>query len=264
MRWRVQFQSEEIKHIFWATNRKILIAGHTTHIETYIVQKHIERLVPNTQTIVIDKKLPLYLCNMLNIHHKPARKPNFITKLSKDIGDDDFCLIWYPSAGLCKWKTGAFVFSKLKHAHLFVLGIDYSKKLIMIDSYMTPVEKEDEIELYIHRCKENISKYTPYVLTSDDAFVHNSRLASIFSKKELVMIFVPLLYFHIYFRKHNIVKFLVYLIILSIFHFVIIMSNASDIRGFIHKTTSLSEPLLTLSLILLIDTSIQMTRKYVM
>jgi len=237
--------------MFFKTRKKILLAGHTTHIETYFVQKHIESLIPYTQTIVIDKKLPLYLCRLLGISHIPACKPNFIDYLSKLTGDRDFCLIWYPSAGLFKWKTGAFVFSNLKQAHLFNLGIDYSTKSIVIDSFMNPVNEKKQIEEYINVSKQTISRYTPYVLTSDEAFKDIKQTASLFTNIETPLLLIALCYLHMCIIKRLSTKIILHSIILCVFHFVIIMSNASDIKGVVSKIVSLSEPLLTISTVLL-------------
>jgi hypothetical protein len=250
MKWSTNFQTEELQTMFMKSRRKIIIVPHTTHIETFIVQKQFEEISPNVKTILVNKAVPLAFCKLFNIPNIPATKPHFIETLSQTLSDE-FCLIWYPSAGLYNWKTGAFVCSMITQADLFITGIDYSNRRIIVDTHLLPPSKKSDIPNYIQTSQKIVSKYTPYIVVSDEAFFHDHKTASIFTFWENV--FLTSVLFCITCSSSKKISMILSIVIICIFQFAIVMNRASDFTGLCHKFISASEPTLTISAAVLLQ-----------
>jgi hypothetical protein len=52
-----------------------------------------------------------------------------------------FCRVIFPSGGNVKWKTGFYVLAKELDADIIVLGLDYSNKKVVVDSFISNKNK---------------------------------------------------------------------------------------------------------------------------
>ena len=201
--WNIVFKDIKVRNKFFSTNKKVIIAGHTNTIETIIVQKAIEKLTPdskNIYTILANLKIPLLIFNILHLKYIPVIKNGFVKNtVNKFYDKNKYTLIWYPSGGGVKWKTGAFVFAMKTKSTIFHLGIDYKNHQLVIDSFLD----ENNI-LDMKKSKEIISQYTPYNKLSDEAFCNNKQNGSLFTCNQNILLLV-LLSLYYYSQRNNII-----------------------------------------------------------
>lgn len=242
--WDIVFKDIKVKNKFFSTNKKVIIAGHTNTIETIIVQKAIEKLEPNVKniyTILVNSKIPSLIFNFLHLKYIPVIKNGFVKNTIQRFSDKNkYTLIWYPSGGGIKWKTGAFVFAMKTKSTIFHLGIDYKNHQLVIDSFL-----DEKNILDMKKSKEIISQYTPYNKSSDEAFSNNKQNGSLFTFNQNILLLV-LLSLYYYYQRNNIIMTnkMISLIIIIFFNKAILIGPK--------KTINLSEPIILYSMLFII------------
>jgi hypothetical protein len=71
----------------------------------------------------------------------------------------DFCRIIFPSGGTVTWKTGFYNLAKHTSSKTFIVGLDYSKKEVVVDSVFD-VSKMT-FEEAAHHSIAKLKKYGP-------------------------------------------------------------------------------------------------------
>lgn len=70
----------------------------------------------------------------------------------------EFCRILFPSGGTVVWKSGFFVLAKELDADIIILGLDYSSRRVVIDSFMNV--NEYTFEMVVREAINRLRKYS--------------------------------------------------------------------------------------------------------
>lgn len=143
------------------------------------MQKAFEVIEPKTETLLTNNRIAVLSCKLLHISSIPL-VPNMVSYMVDRYNErNDFCIIWYPSGGKGRWRTGAFQFCKITGSTLFVVGIDYRTHELIVQSMTSEITDVDECIL---ASKKTLRYVTPYIRSSDEAHVDSRELGTIFPK----------------------------------------------------------------------------------
>ena len=160
-KWNITFSSFKVKDAFVNTRKKICIAAHTTpFFDTIILNTLLQKLgeIPMVYMKSISLLFPYIPEYGIEIHQ--GGFVNYeIDRLSKM---SEFCHIIFPSGRTIRWKTGFYYLAKNLHkldnsTKIVVLGIDYTKQTIVVDSVIDPIESFEETKQF---CITRLRQYS--------------------------------------------------------------------------------------------------------
>ena len=155
--WKVIFNDENIKQLFVHSSKKVCISAHSTpFIDGLLIHYALDYI--NIPHFIYSKYLfmfaPLW-CKEITL------SGGFVKKEVKRLNQlHDFCCVIFPSGGKIKWKSGFYFLAKETNADIFVIGIDYKLKNIVIDSKLDM----DTLENVKNNAKKRLCKYSPGLL----------------------------------------------------------------------------------------------------
>jgi hypothetical protein len=155
--WTFEFSSNEVQSQFYYHPRKINIAAHTMPyldgLLIYIAMKHWKQ----TNAVIYGKGS---ICGYGMKWYKPIPSTGgFIQDEIDDLSyQSSFCSALFPSGGKIKWKSGFYIMAKKLEVPIFIIGLDYSKKTVVIDSMIIPCNTFQETK---HICIHRLRAYVP-------------------------------------------------------------------------------------------------------
>lgn len=150
--WNVSFRDDNTKQQFLFSPKKICISAHSApFIDGLLIHYALNQLyIPH---IIYSKYLFIFTPSWCK--DIPLFNNGFVKKESNTLNQLTlFCRVIFPSGGKIKWKSGFYHLAKNTNADLFVIGIDYKTKCVVIDS-----------KLDINTSYENIKKQAIKILT---------------------------------------------------------------------------------------------------
>ena len=133
-RWSISFSSPAVEESFRASTKKICIAAHSTpFLDGMILHAFLMRVgVPDHVFFVRG------LFGMGPSWCKEIINGGFIANEIKELKNrENFCRVIFPSGGNVKWKTGFYALAKELEADVIILGLDYSNKRVVVDSFIS-------------------------------------------------------------------------------------------------------------------------------
>lgn len=152
--WKVKFKNSNVKLQFLNSSRKICISAHTTpFIDGILIHLALDYI--NIPHLIYSKYLFIFTpkwCRDINSFSGFIENETKILKNEKT-----FCRVIFPSGGKIKWKSGFYYLAKETEADIFIIGIDYKLKKVVIDSKL----QIDTFENTKNEAKKSLLKYTP-------------------------------------------------------------------------------------------------------
>lgn len=157
--WNVSFRNEKIKQQFLYSPRKICISSHSApFIDGMLIHSALSHC--NISHLIYSKYLsiftPIWCKDIGQFNHGFVQRESDILNRQKT-----FCRVIFPSGGRIKWKSGFYYLAKETNADIFIIGIDYKLKKVVIDSKL-------EMDTSFKNIKENaikiLSSYVPFPL----------------------------------------------------------------------------------------------------
>jgi hypothetical protein len=152
--WKFRYSSPEVELQFISSPKKICIASHTTPfidgILLYLALCHFGE----TNLQIYGRGL--FSCGFFPWYTEIDRKGGFVKKEIEVLSKyPSFCRVIFPSGGTIYWKTGFYLLAKECNANIIVIGIDYSKREVVVDSVVST-------ETFIKtECITRLRKYSP-------------------------------------------------------------------------------------------------------
>jgi len=141
------FSSEKVETEFRNTPRKICIAAHTVpFIDIFAIY------YSNPVFLQLDTKIYVspnsgYLTYFFS-WCIPVRHGGFVSQEIERLSAlPEFCRIIFPSGGTIDWKTGFYILARETGAKIVILGIDYFRGIIVVDSLLDPSHYETYSEI---------------------------------------------------------------------------------------------------------------------
>ena len=155
--WEYTFASPMVELQFYASPRKIVIAAHTMPYFDGLLLYLATYSFGETDVIIYGKGL---LCGYgPNWYREIDGNGGFISKEIEELSKlSSFCRIIFPSGGSILWKTGFYVLAKKQNADIVLMGIDYYKRKIIVDSILQVDKSFDTIKI---ECNSRLAKYPP-------------------------------------------------------------------------------------------------------
>ena len=131
--WNVSFKNENTKHQFLYSSRKICISAHSMpFIDGLLIHSALNQC--NISHLIYSKHLSIFTpkwCENISLFGGFIQRESTLLNRQKS-----FCRMMFPSGGRIKWKSGFYYLAKETNADLFVIGIDYNLKHVVIDSIL--------------------------------------------------------------------------------------------------------------------------------
>jgi len=131
---KLRFSCENVETEFRNTPRKICIAAHTVPFIDIFAIYYSSPVFLQLETKIYVSEHSDYLAPWCI----PVKRGGFI---QQEIGRlsalSEFCRILFPSGGTISWKTGFFILARETRAKIVVLGIDYFRREIVVDSLIS-------------------------------------------------------------------------------------------------------------------------------
>lgn len=135
---KLRFSSEKVEQEFRNTPRKICIATHTMPFLDIFTIYWSSTCWRELETKIYVSENSWYLPSWCI----PIRKGGFIgQEIERLSALPEFCHILFPSGGTIVWKTGFYILARETDAKIVVLGIDYVRREIVVDSILSPISK---------------------------------------------------------------------------------------------------------------------------
>jgi hypothetical protein len=134
---KLVFSSEKVETEFRNTPRKICIAAHTiAFIDGWSLFWAFRKQMDEFQIYTVPR--PLFLSIFTPSWCREIQKNGFVQQEIEHLSQfPEFCRILFPSGGTIAWKTGFFRLARETGAKIVILGIDYSKGIIVVDSLLS-------------------------------------------------------------------------------------------------------------------------------
>jgi len=132
------FSSEKVETEFRNTPRKICIAAHTiAFIDVLCILWAFRKIIEEFRIYTVP--CPFFLSIFTPRWCKEIKRNGFVQQEIQSLNTlPEFCRILFPSGGTIAWKTGFFILARETDATIVLLGIDYSKGIIVVDSLLSP------------------------------------------------------------------------------------------------------------------------------
>jgi hypothetical protein len=134
---KLVFSSEKVETEFRNTPRKICIAAHTMPFIDILCLFWAFRK-RREEFRIYTVPCPFFLSIFTPSWCKEIKRNGFVQQEVKSLNTfPEFCRILFPSGGTINWKTGFTIIARETGATIVVLGIDYSKGIIVVDSLLS-------------------------------------------------------------------------------------------------------------------------------
>lgn len=132
--WRVRFASESVEERWANTERKVVISAHTTpFLDGIHLHFALDRL--ETPHVIYARGLGC-LCPSWCREIEPG---GFVSGEVRALRSKaSFCRGVFPSGGAVAWKSGFYHIARQTGAGVFVFGIDYGRRRVVVDSFFDP------------------------------------------------------------------------------------------------------------------------------
>ena len=154
--WEYLFASQKVLDQFVSTKKMICISAHSTP------------LIDGILLHIALHKLGI-LNHIFYVRGLFGFCPEWCKEISYGMGfikgeiellkyDECFCRVIFPSGGNVKWRTGFYILAKETKSTIIILGLDYNKKQIIIDSCLSTNEDFNTVKL---KAIKRLKKYNP-------------------------------------------------------------------------------------------------------
>lgn len=153
--WGVVFSSDEVEIEFEQAKRKVIIAAHTfPFLDGFLLHRALVQL--NTPH-------KIYTKGLFNLGPEWCEEVTCGGFVSSQIDKlkllPQFCRCIFPSGGTVKWKSGFYNIAKDTNATVFLFGLDYKTKQVVVDCSFDPLSCDFE---YIKRhSKVRLRRFSP-------------------------------------------------------------------------------------------------------
>ncbi len=153
--WKFVFAHPELEDEFKNAERKICVAAHSTPYFDGIISY-------NALKYFGENNLLVYVCGPSPYFPEWCRRVDnnrggFIRDECEELQNvPNFCRVIFPSGGTVEWKTGFYVLAQKLNAKIVILGIDYEKYSVVVDSIIQPRETFEETK---NICLKKLRKY---------------------------------------------------------------------------------------------------------
>ena len=154
--WKFSFSSPEVRKQFEDTDRKICIAAHTTpFFDGMILHKALQSLNVSDHTFYVKGLFGLGPQWCKEIPNTKGFIVKEVEELRKHV---KFCRVIFSSGGQVVWRSGYYVLAKETGASIIILGLDYHRREVVVDSILNPdIDVKDVNTMALQRLR----KYGP-------------------------------------------------------------------------------------------------------